>query len=208
MSANDDEAAMQPAAQATPNRGEGTPQDYAELHRALMARLAQSRDRAAFKALFDHFGPRIKSMMMKAGAPPAQAEDLAQDVMMTVWRKVDMYAPERGSVSTWIFTIARNARIDRLRRSRSAIYDDIEDVELASEEAGSDDQVFAAQQAAGVASAMAELPADQKLMIEMAYMQDKSQSEIAAELSIPLGTVKSRLRLAYGKLKDRLEDLR
>ncbi|MDF1775245.1 MAG: sigma-70 family RNA polymerase sigma factor [Rhizobiaceae bacterium] len=174
----------------------------------LMSDIAGNRDRDAFKALFMHFGPRIKALMLKSGARPEQAEDIVQIVMMTVWRKVHLYAPERGSVSAWIFTIARNARIDRLRRGSSQAYTDIDDLEIVSEEPDGEDNLFASQRTRKVAKALSELPEDQRHIIELAFMEDISQSEIATRLALPLGTVKSRMRLAYAKLKNKLEDLK
>jgi len=182
-------------------------QSLAEDHRRLMARIAEMGDREAFRDLFLHYGPRVKAVMLKAGAEDALAEDLVQDVMMTVWRKVHLYRPERGAVSTWIYTIARNARIDRLRRRSAQPYTDLDDLELASDEPDGEDNTFAGQCAEHVAEAMSELPDDQRQIIEYAFVQDLSQSEIASKLSLPLGTVKSRMRLAYAKLKRRLEVL-
>ncbi len=176
-------------------------------HRQLVARIAADRDREAFRALFEQFGPRIKALMLKAGADHALAEDLVQDVMMTVWRKVDLYRPDRGAVSTWIYTIARNARIDRLRHHSSRPYEDIEDIDLPSDEPDGEAAVHASQQAEKVGEALAELPDDQRQIIELAYLHDLSQSEIADRLSVPLGTVKSRMRLAYRKLQATLESL-
>lgn len=174
----------------------------------LMSDIASNRDRDAFKALFMHFGPRIKALMLKSGARPEQAEDIVQIVMMTVWRKVHLYAPERGSVSAWVFTIARNARIDRLRRGSSQAYTDIDDLEIVSEDPDGEDNLFASQRSQKVAMALSELPEDQRQIIELAFMEDISQSEIATRLKLPLGTVKSRMRLAYAKLKNKLEDLK
>lgn len=177
-------------------------------HRALIARVATHRDRDAFEALFDYFGPRVKSLMIKSGADHALADDLVQDVMMTVWRKVELYTPGRGSVSTWIFTIARNARIDHLRRASSKPYDDVEELELASGDRDAEDEILSSQQAERIAEALVELPEDQRDVIRLAFTQDLPQVEIAAKLGLPLGTVKSRMRLAYGKLRRNLEDLK
>jgi len=184
------------------------PRRLIDEHRNLIARIAGDRDRAAFKTLFLHFGPRIKALMLKSGVDYAQAEDLSQDVMMTVWRKVDLYVPERGTVSTWIFTIARNARIDRLRRNSSQPYEDVESLDLPSGEADAEDEAFAGQKADLVADALMELPDEQRQIIELAFVHDLPQSEIAARLELPLGTVKSRMRLAYGKLRAKLEELK
>jgi len=127
---------------------------------------------------------------------------------MTVWRKVELYSSERGTVSTWIYTIARNARIDRLRRNSSRPYEDIEGMDLPSDDPSGEDEAFASQRAERVGQALTELPDDQKQIIELAYVHDMSQSEIADKLAVPLGTVKSRMRLAYRKLKIQLEEVR
>ena len=185
-----------------------SPERLAQMHRTLITRIAGNRDREAYRALFVHFGPRVKALMLKAGADHAQADDLVQDVMMTVWRKAELYTPERGAVSTWIYTIARNARIDRLRRNSSRAYEDLEGMELPSDDPSGEDVAFASQQAERVGQALAELPDEQKQIIELAYVHDMPQIEIAGTLAIPLGTVKSRMRLAYGKLKVKLEEMR
>lgn len=177
-------------------------------HQRLLAKVAAEGDRDAFRVLFAYFGPRVKTLMLKAGADPATADDLVQDVMMTVWRKVDLYAPHKGAVSTWIFTIARNARIDWHRRGASQPYDDLDDLELASDERDGEAETFVNQRCERVAAAMGELPDDQRRIIEYAFVEDLSQSEIAERLALPLGTVKSRMRLAYAKLKGRLEALK
>ena len=174
---------------------------------ALMSRIRE-RDRAAFEELFVHFGPRVKSLMLKSGAEHSMAEDIVQDVFMAVWRKADYFVPERGTVNAWIFSIARNARIDRLRRHSSRPYEDIADLELEAPGPNAEQELDASQRADKVADAMFELPEEQREIIELAYMQDMAQTEIAERLSLPLGTVKSRMRLAYAKLKQKLEELR
>ncbi len=179
-----------------------------EQHAVLIGRVEMAHDRDAFRMLFEHFGPRIKGLMIKAGADYQLAEDLVQDVMMTVWRKADLYAPERGSVGAWIYTIARNARIDRLRRGSSQPYEDVDSLDLPSGDADAEEQIFAVQRAEQVASAMATLPSEQRQVIELSFRNDMAQSEIAGKLDLPLGTVKSRMRLAYSKLKTELEELR
>lgn len=182
--------------------------DAAAEHRTLLQQVAADRDLAAYEQLFAHFGPRVKAMMLKSGADAAVADDIAQEVMLTVWRKVELYSAERGSVATWVFTIARNARIDRLRHSSSRPYEDVAELELASGEADAEAEAIAGQQAERVAAALAELPDEQRAIVELAYIDDLPQSRIAEKLSLPLGTVKSRLRLAYGKLRVNLEDLK
>lgn len=182
--------------------------DKGEEQLDLIARVARNRDREAFRTLFEHFGPRIKALMLKSGADPDQAEDLVQDVMVTVWRKVELFRPDRGSVATWIFTIARNARIDRLRRGVSRPYEDVEAMDIASEEPDGEAVTLASQRSDRVAEAMTVLPEEQRRIIEMAFVEDLAQSEIASRLDLPLGTVKSRMRLAYEKLKVSLKDLK
>jgi len=185
-----------------------TPSDDGAVHQSNLEAVALRQDRAAFAALFTHFGPRIKAMMLKAGADTAQAEDLVQDAMLAVWRKAGQYKAGRGTVAAWIFTIARNARIDKLRRMSSQPYEDVDELEISSDATGSDDQLIASEEAELVSKALDALPEDQRRIVELAYLADKPQSEIARELAIPLGTVKSRLRLAYQKLRQTLEELR
>ena len=186
-------------------RVDTTEQDDSTDFIALMA-LVCERDRSAFQQLFVHFGPRVKSLMLKSGADPALAEDIVQDVFVAVWRKAGQFAPERGAVSTWIFTIARNIRIDKLRRLSSRPYEDIEAIELVDERAGAEQEIEVAQRAELIAGAVSELPDDQREVIELAYLHDLPQSQIASRLSLPLGTVKSRMRLAYARLKQKLEE--
>jgi RNA polymerase sigma-70 factor (ECF subfamily) len=185
-----------------PDRG-GDGARYADL----LARVAESKDRAAFAALFDHFAPRVKSFMLRKGATGDQAEDLVQETMITVWSKAALYVPDRGSVSTWIFTIARNLRIDRLRRERSSQYTDIDDYDAPSEEPGQEEAMGRLQEDSAVARALAEIPPEQRELLILSYVEDLPQSEIAARLQIPLGTVKSRMRLAYRRMKKMLETL-
>lgn len=187
---------------------EALPASSPDQHALLIARVARERDRDAFSVLFLHFGPRVKALMRKAGADQDLAEDIVQDVMLTVWRKVDTYRPDRGSVGSWIFTIARNARIDRLRRASSRPYEDIEQVEIASETADGESTALASERSERVTRALTDLPTDQREILEYAFVHDMSQSEIAGKLALPLGTVKSRMRLAYAKLKMKLGELR
>jgi RNA polymerase sigma-70 factor, ECF subfamily len=180
--------------------------------RSLMHRVAETRDRAAFQSLFVHFGPRLKSFMMRKGAAPELAEELMQETLLTVWTKATLYNPEKASVATWVFTIARNLRIDRLRREPVQHFDDVDDLEISENEAGhaagaiaQDEHVNARQEEVLIARALETLPEDQAEIIRLSFMDDLSQSEVAERLGLPLGTVKSRTRLAYGKLRQALE---
>jgi RNA polymerase sigma-70 factor, ECF subfamily len=171
----------------------------------LLTRIALHKDREAFSALFDAYAPRVKSFMMRKGASAEQAEDLVQETMIAVWSKAQMYVADRGSVTTWIFTIARNLRIDRLRREKSALYSDIDDYDAESEDAQQDDALSRLQEDGYVAKALAQIPDEQRQLLILSYVEDLPQSEIAARLQIPLGTVKSRMRLAYRRMRKLLE---
>jgi RNA polymerase sigma-70 factor (ECF subfamily) len=171
----------------------------------LLFRVAETRDRAAFATIFDHFAPRVKSFMMRKGASAELAEDLVQDAMIAVWTKASLYAPERGSASTWIFTIARNLRIDRLRRESSVYFTDLENFDAPSDEAPGDEALNRSQEDAHVARAMAQIPPEQRELLILSYVEDVPQSMIAERLKLPLGTVKSRMRLAYRRMRKLLE---
>tara|TARA_R110002124_G_scaffold63350_5_gene172923 strand:- start:46621 stop:47220 length:600 start_codon:yes stop_codon:yes gene_type:complete len=174
---------------------------------SLLLRVAQARDRLALAALFNHFGPRIKSMMIKLGAGDALAEDLVQETFVSVWRKAALYSNQRGAASTWIFTIARNLRIDQLRRQSNRPYEDLEAIELASEAPIGSAVAEQNQVVERVTAALANLPAEQQDVIRLSFIHDMPHAQIAETLGVPLGTVKSRLRLAYGRLRPMLEDL-
>jgi RNA polymerase sigma-70 factor (ECF subfamily) len=180
-------------------------------HRTLMAhllqRVAQQSDVEAFRELYQSFGPRVKSYMIRQGADPATAEELAQETLLTVWRKAALYAGDKGSAATWIFTIARNLRIDRLRRE--IVWQQLPEgrAEECSDDPAPDEVVLDRERGERVRKALATLPADQREIVSLAYLEGLSHSEIAARLDLPLGTVKSRMRLAYQKIRTTLEDL-
>lgn len=173
----------------------------------LVHRIAQRQDRSALAALFGYYGPRVKSMMLKLGAADALAEDLVQETFLTVWRKAALYSNQRGAASTWIFTIARNLRIDQLRRQSNKPYEDLEAVELASDTPTGSMLVEQHQVVDRVSAALVKLPAEQQEVVRLSFVHDMPHAEIAEKVGIPLGTVKSRLRLAYERLRPLLEDL-
>jgi len=170
---------------------------------ALIVAIADRRDRAAFATLFNHFAPRVKSYMMRLGADAERAEELAQETMLSVWRRADAFDPARAAASTWIFTIARNLRIDAARRERRTATVDDPTLDLLPP-AAPDAVLSAAQDEVRVASAIEALPPDQARVVREAFFSDKPHSEIAADLNLPLGTVKSRLRLAMARLRSAL----
>lgn len=166
---------------------------------ALVGRVRDHQDRQAFAELFRHFAPRVKAFLMKSGAEMALAEECTQDVMATLWTKAHLFDPSRANVSTWVFTIARNKKIDAIRRRKRP---EPEDLSWGPEaEPNQADALSLRQENEKLAKAVAELPERQKELIEHAYFGDLSHSEIAQETGLPLGTIKSRIRLALEKLR-------
>jgi RNA polymerase sigma factor (sigma-70 family) len=167
----------------------------------LIAAVGAARDRAAFAELFGYFAPRIKAYLLKQGAAEAQAEELAQEAMIMVWRRAATYDPAKAAAATWIFTIARNKRIDALRQERRPDFDPQDPSLVPAAPPAAERAVELAQQAARLARAVADLPPEQSELVRMAYFEDKAHGQIAAETALPLGTVKSRLRLALARLR-------
>lgn len=166
---------------------------------ACMARIRDAGDEAAFARLFAHFAPRVKAFLMRSGADAGLAEEVAQDVMATLWRKAHLFDPARASVATWIFTVARNRRIDALRRARRP---EPEDLPWGPEPEPDQAEVLVLQEESeALGAALATLPEKQRVLIEKAYFGDLSHSEIAEETGLPLGTIKSRIRLALDRLR-------
>lgn len=167
----------------------------------LIVAIGARHDRSAFAALFAHFAPRVKAYLMRTGSDSAAADELTQEVMLLVWRKAAHYSPAQANAATWIFTIARNKRIDKFRRERRLDFD-IDDPVFAPEpEALPDHRLQTAQQAHAITSAIGKLPDEQASLLRLAFYESKSHSVIAAEVGLPLGTVKSRLRLALARLR-------
>jgi RNA polymerase sigma-70 factor (ECF subfamily) len=168
--------------------------------------LVAERDREAFAALFAHFAPRLKSYMLRLGSSAPQAEELAQEAMVTVWRKADRYDPARAAASTWIFTIARNLRIDAYRRSNHPELDPEDPALVPDPPPAADTEVARKQDARRIRAALDELPEEQREVVRMSFFDDKSHTEISEILDIPLGTVKSRIRLAFARIRTSLDD--
>jgi len=167
--------------------------------------VAEGRDLEAFRRLFGHFAPRVKAYLRRLGAGDEAAEDLMQEVLLTVWRRAQQFDPTKATLSTWVFTIARNKRIDALRRERRTEVE-LDDPSMEPEPAPRGDRTAERQEMSRrVKQAVAGLPVEQGRLLEIFYFEDKTHSTIAQELGIPLGTVKSRLRLAIGKLRTILE---
>jgi len=158
-----------------------------------------NKDKAAFAELFGHFAPRVKGFLMKSGADASLAEECAQEVMATVWLKAHMFDPARASVATWIFTVARNRKIDILRKQRRP---EPEELTWGPEaEPEQEDVLMLQQESELLGKALKELPDAQRELIQKAYFGDLTHSEIAQATGLPLGTIKSRLRLALERLR-------
>jgi RNA polymerase sigma-70 factor (ECF subfamily) len=173
---------------------------------ALIQSVARDGDREAFGRLFDHFAPRIMQYLRRGGLAADRAEELAQEVLLTVWRKASSFDPARAGASTWIFVIARNRRLDELRGERRLQPSPQDLLDFTPEQPQPDALLFVEQREEGVRRAILKLPDDQARVIRESYFQDKPHAAIASELGIPLGTVKSRLRLALGRLRELMKD--
>ncbi len=173
-------------------------------HDRLIEAVALRRDREAFVALFSYFAPRLKAWLIKSGATAVAAEDFAQDTMLTVWRKADLFDARKARAATWIFTIARNRRLDMLRRDARPL--PTPEIDLIETAASQPDNILAASQdAERVRHALSRLKPDQVEVLRLAFFMDSPHSEIARRLDLPLGTVKSRIRTAMTKLRLMLE---
>jgi len=166
---------------------------------AHIERIRETGDTRAFAELFQHFAPRIKGFLIRSGANETLAEECTQEVMATIWQKSHLFDPTRASVATWVFTIARNRKIDALRKQRRP---EPEDLTWGPEaEPDQEDALSLQQECAQLSQAIANLPAKQRKLIEKAYLGELSHSEIAEETGLPLGTIKSRIRLALDRLR-------
>lgn len=173
----------------------------------LIQAVAMDRDRGAFAELFTHFAPRVKRYLMLSGLDDLAAEEVAQETMLTMWRKASYFDPTRAGLSTWIFTIARNQRIDRLRRGRGQMPDINPDPSDEPDMPSSgEDLAIVAERERLVSAALGALSDEQARIVRLSYFSEKPHAEIARELGIPLGTVKSRIRLALNRLRALLDN--
>ncbi len=177
-----------------------TPAEFA----ALVAAVAARQDRDAFTRLFDHFAPRLNAYLMRLGSDAAMAEEVVQDVMTTLWRKAHLFDPAKSSLSTWLYRIARNRRIDLARRDKGEW--DAEEPALQPAAPPDVERLFDLQrQEEAVRQALTCLPAEQLDLVRLAFFEGLSHSQIAERSGLPLGTVKSRIRLAFTRLRRVLE---
>jgi len=180
---------------------------HAAAHAALITAVAQRQDREAFAELFDFYAPRIEAWLMRAGVERATAEEISQDTMTSLWRKAALYDATKATPATWLYRIARNRRIDLARRNRVSIIEpgdaafDVVDENAVS----ADRSVDARDREEALRTALATLPPEQLQLVQLAFFDSLSHSAIAERTGLPLGTVKSRIRLAFGRLRRTLE---
>lgn len=171
-----------------------------------MLAIRDQRDKAAFANLFDHFAPRLKGFLIRGGLNGAQAEDLVQDVMLSVWHKAAQFDPARSQVSGWIYQIARNRQIDHFRRAARPLPEELEEPEASEPDAT---QILGLEQEADqLRAALETLKPEQRQLVERAYLGELTHAEIQAETGLPLGTIKSRIRLGLERLRHELKGLR
>jgi len=169
--------------------------------RELLCAVGERRDIEAYETLFRHFAPRVKAYMARMGGDSHLAEELMQETMIAVWNKAERFDPSKGAVSTWIFTIARNLRIDAYRREKRPEFDPSDPAFVPDDVAPPDAEHDAREASEQLHQAIAALPDEQAALLKLSFFEDHSHSAIAARLNLPLGTVKSRMRLAFDKLR-------
>jgi RNA polymerase sigma-70 factor (ECF subfamily) len=179
-----------------------SPEEFA----AWVEAVASRRDRDAFARLFDYFAPRIHAYLLRLRLDPIVADELTQDVMSTLWQKAELFDPGKSSVATWLFRVARNRRIDLLRRERDESPVNEQTLNVPDPALMPDDSLDATQREILIRGALNVLPPEQLELVRLAFFDGLSHSEIAAQTGLPLGTVKSRLRLAFSRLRRALDD--
>lgn len=172
---------------------------------ALADAVARQRDRTAFTALFDYFAPRLNSFLLRQGCEPALAEEIVQDTLTVLWRKAELFDASKSSLSTWLFRIARNRRIDLSRRDRSDRLDPEDPILQPPAQTGPDLLLDAQRRDEALRLALQDLPEEQLALVRLAFFDGLSHAEVAARTGLPLGTVKSRIRLAFTRLRRALE---
>lgn len=171
---------------------------------AWIVAIAEDRDRGSFAALFRSFAPKIKTYLIRHGMSPAIAEELTQETFLNVWRKADQFDPQRASASAWIYTIARNLRVDYLRREHHP--DDRPADNDLDQPSTPEEELRSKQGEMRLQAAMGTLSVEQSTVLRLSFFEEKTHPEIAAHLGLPLGTVKSRIRLAAAYLRSLLDE--
>lgn len=177
----------------------------AKVFSQLARRVAETQDKAAFEEIFDYFAPRLKAYLLRLGAQSGQAEELVQEVMITLWRKANLFDPSKSSLSTWLFRVARNRHIDSLRRDKRGELDEDDPYLQPQGEVEAGEQIDSETRDRRVRECLNALPQEQLYLVQLAFFKGLSHSEIAEQANLPLGTVKSRIRLAFSRLRRGLE---
>ena len=167
--------------------------------------IGRNQDKLAFNSIFRYFAPRLKSFLVKAGSTDSQAEEVIQEVMIAVWTKSSTYDSSKSSVSTWIYTIARNKRIDKIRKEKRHYLSESDEGLEIPVDSTQEKEIFSAQVSNSLKKYMSNLPEEQSRLLKLSYFYNKTHADISAELKIPLGTVKSRIRLALTKMRHLVE---
>lgn len=192
---------------APPVTSIGSPAPDADTLAALLAQVAQTRDKSAYAALFKHFAPRVKAYLRRGGMETGQAEELTQEVMLTLWRKAGFFDADRGGAATWVFAIVRNARIDHARKRHDATLVGAPPPEEADLAPSAEAISLTTECHARLRGALNSLSLEQRQIVQLSFFSDTPHVAIASALNLPLGTVKSRVRLAMAKLRVLLEDI-
>lgn len=183
------------------------PSEFSEIsHEQLVIMVARSKDKHAFRQLFDHFAPRIKSYLLNFQITDQKAEDLTQEVMITLWQKADKFDPGKAKISTWLFRVARNKYIDKIRKQKYPQVNADDHIGSMIAPDKTDKSIKEYQDQRRINMAMAVLNDEQRKVIELSFFKDLSHSQIATETNMPLGTVKSRIRTAFQILRKELGD--
>ena len=167
--------------------------------------IAENQSKDAFKIIFKYFAPRLKSYLIKLGAIDIQAEEVIQEVMIAVWTKSASYDKTKSSVGTWIYTIARNKRIDKIRKEKRHYLSESDEGLEIPVESTQEKEIFSSEISVKLKNYIDNLPKEQGKLLKLSYFYDKTHADIAEELNIPLGTVKSRIRLALTKMRHLVE---
>ena len=167
--------------------------------------IGKNQDKLAFNTIFRYFAPRLKSFLVKAGSTDSQAEEVIQEVMIAVWTKSSTYDSNKSSVSTWIYTIARNKRIDKIRKEKRHYLSESDEGLEIPVNSTQENEIFSAQVSNSLKKYMLNLPEEQSKLLKLSYFYNKTHADISEELKIPLGTVKSRIRLALTKMRHLVE---
>ena len=167
--------------------------------------IGKNQDKSAFSNIFKYFAPRLKSFLIKAGSTDMQAEEVIQEVMIAIWTKSSTYDSSKSSVSTWVYTIARNKRIDKIRKERRHYLSESDEGLEIPVDSTQEKEIFSAQISNSLNRYMSNLPEEQSRLLKLSYFYNKTHADISEELKIPLGTVKSRIRLALTKMRHLVE---